>query len=474
MGDEVSKDHFSARDYRRFQDRLDQEMELVRQLFRDKQFDNQTRKLGYELELCLVDQEGRPAPLNERILDGAANSAFTYELAKYNLEINGNAFNLSAGVFSELSDDLESLYRQVDRQCKANNIEAGLFGVLPSLKNMHLDPDLYMSNMYRYRILDQCLMAMRKRPIHLELHGPDCLMVERTDVMLEAMGTSLQVHYQVPFDESVDSYHASLWACLPIMAVSANSPLVLQKLCWQESRIAIFKQSVDTRNLDEVRNAVVPRVHLAKGYIKSWLDLFEDNGYYTPILPEVIDCDPAELHHFNLHNGTIWRWVRPILGVDADNRYHLRLELRVAPSGPTQIDTIANLVFCIGLIEGLKQDAEKLMAIPYESLEQDFYRVARKGLEADITWYNGVKASAREVILDTALEQARSGLSGLGLESDPWLEIIEQRVKSGRTGAHWIQDHWNQEADSEKLVTDYLALAGNNLPVHEWPLKSGA
>lgn len=474
MGDEVSKDHFNARDYRRFNDRLDQEMALVRQLFQDQQFDNQTRKLGYELELCLVDQNGHPAPLNERILDGAANKAFTYELAKYNLEINGNAFELSADVFNEISNDLEELYREIDNQCQANNIQPGLFGVLPSLGNEHLDPDHYMSNMYRYRILDQCLMAMRKRPIHLELHGQDCLMVERTDVMLEAMGTSLQVHYQVPFDESVASYHASLWACLPMIAVATNSPLVLQKLCWQESRIAIFKQSVDTRNLEEMRDAVVPRVHLSKGYINSWLDLFEDNSYYTPILPEVIDCEPAELHHFNLHNGTIWRWVRPILGVDADGSYHLRLELRVAPSGPTRIDTVANLVFCIGLIEGLKTDSEHLTVIPYASLEQDFYRAARTGLDADITWYDGRKTCIKKMILDNALDQAKSGLARLGVESEPWLGIIEQRVISGRTGAYWIKNYWNEKADSEQLVLDYLELARNNLPVHEWPLKSSA
>ena len=118
---------------------------------------------------------------------------------------------------------------------------------------------------------------------------------------------------------------------------------MLGKHCWQESRIAIFKQAVDTRNEREVQDAIIPRVHFGKGYIDSWLDLFEDNSYYSPILPEVKHVPTENLQHFNMHNGTIWRWIRPILGVEQD-LYHLRLELRVTPSGPTQIDTMANMV----------------------------------------------------------------------------------------------------------------------------------
>ena len=470
MGDEVSKDHFNPEDYRLFQQKLDEETEFVRALFAEKRFDNATRKMGYELELCLVDSDGLPAPFNQQILEKANNPLFTYELAKYNLEINGNAFDLSPAVFDDIQHDLSVLYAQVQQSAAAFGVDAGMFGVLPSLKSEHMDGDRYMSNLFRYQLLDQRVMEMRQRPVHLELHGEDYLALEKNGVMLEALSTSLQTHWQIPFDEAVDSYHAALWASMVMLAVSANSPLVFGKHCWQESRIAIFKQAVDTRNPQEIRDAVIPRVHFGKGYITSWLELFEDNDYYSPILPETRDTAVEQLHHFNFHNGTIWRWVRPILGC-VDGEYHLRLELRVTPSGPTEIDTMANMVFFIGLIEGLKQSPEKLTHIPFEVLSQDFYTVAREGLQARVNWCHGEMDSIASIILESALPIAAEGLRQLGIESpEQWLDIIEARVSSGQTGANWILQYCKENSDLAALVRDYLHNARQNNPVHSWPV----
>lgn len=470
MGDEVNKHHFTHKDYRLFQKKLDQEMEFVRDLFKHKKFDHKTRKLGYEVELCLLDSSGLPAPLNEEILIEADNKLLTYELARYNLEINGHAFAVHDQVFNEIQQDLTELYSQVEDAASKFDAQVGLFGVLPSLQRRHLERDKYMSAMYRYKLLDKRLMDMRDRPIHLEIHGEDHLQIEHNDVMLEAMGTSLQMHYQIPFDEAVDSYHAALWSSMALLAASANSPLVLQKNCWRESRIAIFKQAVDTRNSQEMHDAIIPRVHLAKGYIKSWLELFEDNHYYSPVLPEVIDCGVEQLHHFNLHNGTIWRWVRPILGVDGDGLYHLRLELRVTPSGPTLIDTLANMVFYIGLTEGLKQASGELTRIPFEVLEQDFYSVARHGLDARVSWLRGEMDSMQNLLLKHAIPVAYQGLDQLGISSpEQWLGIIEQRVKTGQTGANWILKYWQKSHNTAELVKTYLQHAKRNIPVHSWP-----
>lgn len=471
MGDEVSKDHFSARDYQLFQQKLEQEMSFVRSLFMEQRFDNNTRKLGYELELCLLDQQGNPAGLNAQVLEKADNPLFTYELASYNLEINGNAFALTPNIFDHMQLDLDSLFQQVVRVSSELNIQPGLFGVLPSLSNEHLESSSYMSDMFRYRLLNERLMAMREQqPVHLQIHGVDRLEVIQNDVMLEALGTSLQVHLQLPFDQAVDSYNAALWSSMAMLAVSANSPLVLGKSCWQESRIAIFKQSVDTRNPQEIHDAIVPRVHLSKGYIKSFLDLFEDNSYYSPILPEVKHSGVEKLHHFNLHNGTIWRWVRPIIGCDSQDQYHLRLELRVAPSGPTLIDTMANMVFYVGLTEGLRLDPEALTQIPYASLEQDFYQVAREGFDAKISWCNGVMDSMQQIVLKYAIPTAAEGLQHLGIaEAGKWLDIIEQRTASAQTGSRWMLDFWQKNPDPVALVQQYMQNARSNTPVHRWP-----
>jgi len=255
-----------------------------------------------------------------------------------------------------------------------------------------------------------------------------------------------------------------------MLAVAANSPLVLQKRGWQESRITIFKQAVDTRSRQEIQHRLIPRVHLSKGYIQSWLELFEDNSYYSPVLPEVIDTAVDELHHFNLHNGTIWRWVRPILGVDGGQHYHLRLELRVVPAGPTQQDTLANMVFYIGLIEGLKLDPQLLTQVPYSVLEQDFYQAAREGLSARVHWCDGKQHDMRTLVLEKLLAQAALGLQRTGIDNpQPWLDIIRQRVQSGRTGAQWITDFWQKYHDEQALVLAYLDNAQHNIPVHLWP-----
>ncbi len=271
MGDEVSKRHFTERDYQDFRQRLERETDFVRQLFADSRFDNRSRKLGYELELCLLDRHGLPSPLNDEVLKRANNPLFTYELARFNLEINGHAFALTEQVFQDIERDLEKLYQEVCQAADAFGAQPALFGVLPSLVEDHLNKDFYMSDMFRYQLLNERLMSMRERPVRLNIQGREHLQLDKNDVMLEALGTSLQIHYQLPFDEAVDGFHAALWASMAMLAVAANSPLVLGRLCWQETRIAIFKQAVDTRNPREIHDAETPRVHLARGYIDSWL-----------------------------------------------------------------------------------------------------------------------------------------------------------------------------------------------------------
>ncbi len=470
MGDEVSKDKFSQADYSRFKQRLDQETAHVRELFRQAAFDHSRRRLGYELELCLLNARGEPSACNQQVLEQAANPHFTVELARFNLEINGNAFDVSDTVLAQLDQDLTDLHAEVVDTAARFGCRVGLFGVLPSLSREYLNSRAFMSDLSRYRLLDKRVMEMRGRPVQLDIHGPDHLQMDKNDVMLEALGTSLQIHYQIPFDESVNSYHASLWASLALVGAAANSSLVLGARGWQESRIVIFKQAVDSRNPREIHELQTARVHLARGYIDSWMELFEDNLNYSPILPEVLAKPIDSLHHFNLHNGTIWRWVRPIIGRDAEGRYHLRLELRVTPAGPTLIDSMANLVFQIGLIEGLKLKPQELTLVPYEVLEQDFYSVARNGLATEVSWCNGKMGKLQDLLLRFAVPTAIAGLEQLGVRGyTGWMDVVQQRIQSGRTGAQWILDAWARQPDANALVQQYMHHASSNRPVHLWP-----
>ncbi len=470
MGGEINQTQFDQADYDRFHDRLVEEAEFVRGLFAKQAFDNHSRKLGYELELCLVDAQGQPCKINQQVLDKADNPLFTMELAKFNLEINGNPFDVDAEVLSHMDRDLADLYHEVEQSAHCFDANTVLFGVLPSLQQAHLESDEYMSEQHRYDLLSRQLIGMRGKPVHLDIEGEDRLVIDKNDVMLEALGTSLQIHMQIPFDEAVPTYNAALWASMLVLGAVSNSPLVLGRSCWQESRIAIFKQAVDTRNPDEIRDGIVPRVHFGKGYVKSLLDLFEDNFYYSPILPEVVDRPVESLHHFSLHNGTIWRWVRPILGQDNDKAYHLRLELRVVPSGPTLVDTIANTAFHVGLTEGLKHCGADLTGLEFASLEADFYAAAREGMQAQVHWIDGSRDCLKSLLLSHAIPLAREGLDQIGvLDSGGWLDIVEARIASEQTGAKWILRHWHEHSDTAALVRDYLHNASTNTPVHRWP-----
>ncbi len=469
MGEEIQKEHFEQADYDRFQQRLEQETEWLRSLFAKGVFDNSSRKLGYELELCLADHSGNPSRVNTEVIDAASNPLFTTELARFNMEINGNVFPYQGDVFSRIESDLGALFRQAEEAALNLDSQIGMFGVFPSVTEEHLDPNTYMTELHRYKLLNRQLLDMRRKPVHLHLEGEEQLDIVKHDVMLEALATSLQVHTQVPFDEIVPTYHAGLWASMMVLAPTANSPLVLGKCCWQESRIGIFKQSVDTRNPQEIEDNIVPRVHLGKGYIESLLDLFEDNFYYSPILPEVLDRPIEDLHHLALHNGTIWRWVRPIIARNKDGSYHLRLELRVVPSGPTLVDTVANLVFYVALTEGLKTLGDQLTEVPFTTLEADFYRAAREGLDTRAHWPDGQELPLTELLLLRALPLARDALKNAGIEDgERWLDIVEARVTAGKTGARWISKHWKHFGDSAKLVCDYIAQAKTNQPVHLW------
>jgi len=248
--------------------------------------------------------------------------------------------------------------------------------------------------------------------------------------------------------------------------------LVLGKRAWHESRIAIFEQSVDTRDKQRREHGDETRVHFAHGYIDSWLDLFEQNKVFKIIFADVKNKPESDLHHFNLHNGTIWRWIRPILDKDKNGKHTLRLELRVLPSGPTLIDTEVNIWFFIGLIQGLVKSNIDLTKIPFETLKNDFYAVAKTGLDTQFHEpKNAQKVSLKEWIVNEGLALTKMGLDSFGIDNaDIYINTIKQRTDTGQNGAAWQLEHFKKFNSIPKLMEDYMKNAKQNIPVHEWTL----
>ena len=473
MGAEISKREFTEQDFIAFKKAWLSELAYVKVLF-DKGaeiFSNKFR-IGYELEACILNSSNLPEPINKKILDDINSPLFTNELAKYDLEINGNIFELDGEAPKKLDKDLRLLWQQAQDSAKKFNAKLGLFGVLPSLKFEHFNQALYQSDMHRYTLVSQRMKELRHEPIKVLFHGEDEVSLQKDDVMLEALGTSLQVHFQIPFDEAVEYYHASLLASVVLLGFAANSPLVLGKKAWHESRIAIFEQSVDTRDKQRRDHGDETRVHFAHGYIDSWLDLFEQNKEFKIMFADIQNRPVSDLHHFNLHNGTIWRWIRPILDKDKDGKHTLRLELRVLPSGPTLIDIQTNIWFFIGLIQGLVRSGINLSKIPFSKLKDDFYSVAKTGFESEFHEpKNAKKVSLKEWILNDGLELTKMGLDSFGIDDeDKYLNIIEQRTSNGQNGASWQLEHFKKFGNIPKLMEDYMKNSEQNIPVHKWSL----
>lgn len=471
MGSEISHREFTKDDFIAFQKALDAEYKYVTTLFNQgpKGFSNKYR-IGYELEACILTDNNQPNPINNKILENIDSPLFTNELAKYDMEINGHVFALDNRAPKKLEEDFLLLWKQAQDAAKTFNAKLGLFGVLPSLKLEHFNKDLYQSDMHRYTLVSQRIKELRHESVKILFHGEDEVSLEKDDVMLEALGTSLQIHLQIPFEQAVDYYHAALLASVVLVGFGANSPLVLGKRAWHESRIAIFEQSVDTRNKQRRTHHDETRVHFAHGYIHSWLDLFEQNKMFKIIFADTKNTPVGDLHHFNLHNGTIWRWVRPILDTDKDGTHTLRLELRVLPSGPTLIDTQINIWFFVGLIEGLVKSNSDLTHIPFKTLKDDFYTVSKRGLATEFHEpINAKKVSLKEWILNEGLALTKMGLESFNInDAEPYLSAIKQRTLSGQNGASWQLEHFKKYNNIPKLMEDYMQHAEQNTPVHTW------
>ena len=263
-----------------------------------------------------------------------------------------------------------------------------MIGILPHLRESDLNMD-NMSDMSRYKALNRQVFKMRNfKPLHLHITGRDVMDTHKNDVMLEAATTSFQIHFQIPLEQAVNVFNASLACSAPMVAVSANSPYLFGKDLWDETRIPLFEQSV------EVGDPEHRRVGFGYAYLKrSLFECFAENlADYPVLLPLVNDESLEKLTRLKFHNGTIWRWNRPLIDFDKDNQPHLRIEHRVVPSGPTIHDSFANAAFYYGLTHGLtRRHGNIANCVPFAEVKSSFYDCARYGLDARVSWLGGGK-----------------------------------------------------------------------------------
>lgn len=477
MGQEIDNIRFRKADFKTFTSRLQQETAILQGWFDENRFDSSPYVCGFELEAWLLDGALRPAPRNEEFLAQLDDQLLSPELANFNVEFNTPPMTLVGDTLSKMHHSFKQNWDQAQLVAREMGCELMMTGILPSLKESDLTIE-HMSKMKRYQALNEQVLSQRKgKPLHLNINGKQSLNSEHLNVMLEAAATSFQLHLQIPQQQALRAYNAAIILSAPLLAAGTNSPFLFGKDLWDETRIPVFEQAVEAGGYGGASQGPVKRVSFGTGYAReSLMECFTENLEHFPVLLPIIFDQPAEtLSHLRLHNGTLWRWNRPLIGFNEQNQPHLRIEQRVLPAGPTVVDSIANAALFFGLaIALIHADQPPEQLISFSNARDNFYLAARHGLSANLTWLDGNKHPAHALLLETILPLARSGLSKLMLdESDInlYLGIIEQRINNKQTGSSWqrafIEKHGT---DWQQLTACYLQLQNSGDPVHRWDI----
>ncbi|WP_313952140.1 glutamate-cysteine ligase family protein [Accumulibacter sp.] len=473
MGKEIGSDGFTEDDFARFGRRLEAETAHAREAFASGAFAKEGLVAGFEVEAWLVDEHFFPVPRNVSFLKRMDNPLVVPELSLFNVEINGTPQPLRGTALSQLENELKATWQQCIRAANEEGAALIAIGTLPTLRERDLSL-ASMSPFKRYAALNEQILRLRGgRPLALDIAGIDTLSATHDDVMLEAATTSFQVHLQTPAAEVARTYNASLMLAAPLVALAANSPFLFGRALWHETRIPLFEQAVDCCQPGHPEHM---RVTFGSGYLDDDpTTCFAENLSAYPILLPYEEPGPLSSYaHLRLHNGTIWRWNRMLIGFDANEVPHLRVEQRVMPAGPSLVDMIANAAFYYGVVRLLARLAGSPESqLPFAVARDNFYRAARYGLEAQLVWLNGRNENVAELLLRELLPLAREGLSELNLASadiERYLEVIAGRLHSRQNGAAWQLAHYAKHQDFFRLTADYLEHQSRFMPVHEWPI----
>jgi len=472
MGQEIGVSQFTEEVFKEYQSRLVHELEILQNQLAKGAFSDTGAICGYELESWLVDHNYYPSPINQDLLALLNNPLVVPELSRFNIEINGKPLPLQGGVLTSLAQELGQTWQQSQDQAHELDCVLMMIGILPTIRQQDLCL-ANMSDLKRYRALNEQVLARRAgRPIRIRIEGRERLHLDHPDLMLEAATTSFQIHLQTAQQDAVRYFNAALIAAGPLVAASGNSPFLFNADLWDETRIPLFEQSVE---IGDNANQENRRVSFGRGYAyESLFECFDENlNKHSVLLPILMDSPPEQFAHLRLYNGTIWRWIRPLIGFDEDGTPHLRIEQRVLPAGPTIVDMVANSATYFGLSRFLATLSDPPeAAFSFENSRNNFYHAARYGLHAKQVWLDGSRTDAKTLLLEEILPMARHGLKMLHIDGgdiDFYTGIMKARVQSGQTGAAWQRAYRQKHnKDSLHLVAAYLERQRSGVPVHEW------
>ena len=504
MGLEIDREHFDEGDSVRFDRKLGQCLTALSELLARPGFGQGPPSIGAELEMDLVDETGAPFPANRSVLAETVDKRVTLEVNRFNLEVNSHPALLAGRPFSALSAELSGALAEVDRAAATHDARLICIGILPTLTEASLHAGV-LTDRPRYRALARSIHQQRLRagapaeaPLLIE-GEKDVLQLDGAHVTFEGANTSFQVHLRADPAEFARLHAAAQMATAPVLAAAGNSPLFLGRMLWEETRVALFHQSMDHRAAaasagagDEDDNYPA-RVSFGHGWLRegAWELFAESVALHEPLLPVLGEEDPLSvvraggvpaLEELRLHHGTVWTWNRAVY--DPHGAGHLRIELRSLPAGPTVSDMMANAAFLVGLTLALAPEIPRLLpGFTFARARRNFYQAARKGLASQLWW--PAESGPRSIAVEASqlalrlLPLAQRALVTAGVEAEEaahWLAIVEARVHARQTGAVWQRRAFEKARarglDPQQagawVVAAYLERTSTSRPVHEW------
>jgi len=482
----ISVSHYDRRAYRA---KARSCLDVLARMLREAKFDTDPLHIGLEIELNLVDELGLPSMKNTEVLRAIADTSWASELGQFNLEINVPPRPLGGDGLAQLERGVLGSLGHAEQRARQAGSHLVMIGILPTLRESDVGEHAMSANQ-RFRLLNEQIIAARGEEMRISIEGRERLLTHVDTITPEAACTSVQCHVQVSPESFASYWNAAQAVAGAQVAVAANSPFLFGRELWRETRLTLFEQVTDTRPEELQQQGVRPRVWFGERWITSVFDLFEENLRYFPaLLPLREEEDPVatldngvapRLSELTLHNGTVYRWNRPVYAVD-DGRPHLRVENRVLPAGPTVVDVMANAAFYYGLVRALAETERPVWTqMSFAAAAENLVEGSRHGIDARMYWPGMGEAPVAELTLRRLLPQAWEGLRQWGVDAsdaDRLLGIVEQRCLTGRTGATWqveaVRRLERGPADRRealrRMTQGYIERMSTNQPVHTWP-----
>lgn len=490
MGEERVKLADDNEQVQTFMKHVLRDMRALKTMLNDDWFETDTIRIGAEQELCMVDPHGKVFPRSMEVLDALGDGNYTTEFARFNLEINMEPLEFTGNSLSQMEHNLHDEVENVRKTVREMGGDILLTGILPTIRKMDVDIK-NLTPLQRYEALCEAINKLRGKEYELRIQGMDELLMKFDSPLLEACNTGFQVHLQVKPSEFVNRYNIAQAVTAPVLACAVNSPVLFGKRLWAETRVALFHQSIDTRQVGEHLRDSSPRVTFGNQWLEnSILDIYkEDISRYRVMLSAEVEEQveqmmkegkAPELMALRVHNSSVYRWNRPCYGV-GNGKPHLRIENRVFPSGPTVVDEVANAAFWLGLLNGFEDEHKDItQELDFDDARMNFFAASKLGLDTKFVWTNDRKMTAVDLIKDELLPIAKNGLQKANIDPsdiDTYLGLIEERVNTAQTGSYWVVKSYgnlikkgNREQTLSAITNAMIKNQKKGEPAHKWGL----